>query len=290
MEPNETPEKTPHPREIPARAPAKAQHKRAHRRAHGGDHGSELPHIDEKWLMSYSDMMTLLFGLFVMLYSMAMEKQGHIDETLKSVSENIASTNGRGAASVGASTNDKQTRAPAEIRVESQAQPQIESKTEADELKAHVRTLEAKLVKAQNKLKEQSKPNPLAEAIAKNRWSALVIVSWNNEKHDIDLEVRSPKGNWFNFKNPRIDGDENEFVQDSSKGPGTEIFKAAANDPGEHEIKVRLYNYRGDTSDSKVDVKVSLPTGQKKIKTVIINPEHREEIVKVDLRRLVYEK
>lgn len=32
-----------------------------------GDHEE---HIDERWLVSYSDMMTLLFGLFVMLYAM----------------------------------------------------------------------------------------------------------------------------------------------------------------------------------------------------------------------------
>jgi flagellar motor protein MotB len=37
-------------------------------------------HVDEKWLVSYADMMTLLFGLFVMLYAIAMETQGRPDQ------------------------------------------------------------------------------------------------------------------------------------------------------------------------------------------------------------------
>lgn len=43
------------------------------------DHGSSH---DERWLVSYADMMTLLFGLFVMLFSLAMETQGRPDQVL----------------------------------------------------------------------------------------------------------------------------------------------------------------------------------------------------------------
>lgn len=34
------------------------------------DMHEDEPHIDERWLVSYADMMTLLFGAFVMLYAM----------------------------------------------------------------------------------------------------------------------------------------------------------------------------------------------------------------------------
>ncbi len=53
---------------------------------------SEEPveHVDEKWLVSYADMMTLLFGLFVMLYAIAMETQGKPDKFL---AEMLASKN-----------------------------------------------------------------------------------------------------------------------------------------------------------------------------------------------------
>lgn len=37
----------------------------------GHDPDEHEEHIDERWLVSYADMMTLLFGLFVMLYAMA---------------------------------------------------------------------------------------------------------------------------------------------------------------------------------------------------------------------------
>jgi hypothetical protein len=58
------------------------------RKSHVGHDDHEEGH-SEAWLVSYSDMMTLLFGLFVMLYSMAMETQGKIDDRLKEVTNSI---------------------------------------------------------------------------------------------------------------------------------------------------------------------------------------------------------
>jgi len=48
----------------------------------------ELPtndHNNEMWLISYSDMMTLLFGLFVMMYTIAMETKGQPDKILSDI-------------------------------------------------------------------------------------------------------------------------------------------------------------------------------------------------------------
>lgn len=54
------------------------------RKSHEEEHEE---HIDERWLVSYADMMTLLFGLFVILFSMASEKEGDYKQNLKSISE-----------------------------------------------------------------------------------------------------------------------------------------------------------------------------------------------------------
>lgn len=52
------------------------------------DHGDEeTEHPDEKWLISYADMMTLLFGLFVMLYAIAMDTQGQPDRVLSDIAQ-----------------------------------------------------------------------------------------------------------------------------------------------------------------------------------------------------------
>jgi DNA polymerase III alpha subunit (gram-positive type) len=54
---------------------------------HEDEHEEHEEHIDERWLVSYADMMTLLFGLFVMLYSMAMEHKGNLDQKLKEMAD-----------------------------------------------------------------------------------------------------------------------------------------------------------------------------------------------------------
>src|SRR3954447_279115 len=41
---------------------------RRRRRRSGGDHGE---HADERWLLTYADLLTLLFALFMVLFSMS---------------------------------------------------------------------------------------------------------------------------------------------------------------------------------------------------------------------------
>jgi flagellar motor protein MotB len=53
------------------------------------DHDEES-HPDERWLVSYADMMTLLFGLFVLLFSMATLKKDQAEAIRKSTEEQFA--------------------------------------------------------------------------------------------------------------------------------------------------------------------------------------------------------
>jgi flagellar motor protein MotB len=48
-----------------------------------------VSHPDEKWLVSYSDMMTLLFGFFVLLYSLAAENPQEASRKLAEISNSM---------------------------------------------------------------------------------------------------------------------------------------------------------------------------------------------------------
>ena len=49
------------------------------------DDTDEEVQLDERWLLSYSDLMTLLFGFFVILYAMSLENPKKFDSMVKSL-------------------------------------------------------------------------------------------------------------------------------------------------------------------------------------------------------------
>jgi uncharacterized protein YfaP (DUF2135 family) len=68
---------------------------------------AEDDHPDERWLVSYADMMTLLFGLFVLLFSMSVMDQDKAKSILKSTEEHFGITDS-GATQKGEAKSDTQ--------------------------------------------------------------------------------------------------------------------------------------------------------------------------------------
>ena len=57
-------------------------------------------HADERWLLTYADMITLLMALFMVMFSMAVVNKGKFDELAKSLRESFAGPLDRGGTSI----------------------------------------------------------------------------------------------------------------------------------------------------------------------------------------------
>ncbi len=57
-------------------------------------------HADERWLLTYADMITLLMALFMVLFSMAVVNKGKFDELARSLRESFAGPLDRGGTSI----------------------------------------------------------------------------------------------------------------------------------------------------------------------------------------------
>lgn len=344
-------------------------------------HKPHLPHPDEKWLVSYSDMMTLLFGLFVMLYSIAMETQGQqveVQKVLQAISDGATTVTNQLMAMptpTPTPTPLPQTaeRDPDAIEAEPAEPlgppplppPQI-SKSEAElldqemqknaelvqnleqaqnekqDLAAQLENLQKKLIEAEERLQntekektdlqtglemkdkalqtKQSKEKKVneemtakeedlkaaqlkieqmnkeiadlkvqlqdllkkMEAEAKKGKNLLIIARWDQEKYDIDLELRDPRGNVYNFKR-RTSGERNvAFLAEANRGPGAEIIRINSNLSGKYMARVRVYNNRGENAPAKIELLALTPEGERRLREIRLDSEkNREQVVPI---------
>lgn len=267
------------------------------KKRHAQAHKHDEIHIDEKWLVSYSDMMTLLFGLFVMLYSIAMEKQGNMNEVLQKISKDGFQKNNDELKKL----EQENKKTPVEPQTETQFVEELNKEknvlkselenikktnqkqlTENEELKLALQEMqkdkESTRLEVQNIKAQISKQN--SPDSKKN--SMLIIAKWTKEKHDIDMEVKTPMGKVFNFKNRNSETENSAFLVDSNKGPGAEIFKTDDNKDGIYEIKLKLYNSRGDNEPSPVELFAMTAFGDKLIEKVTLTNDKKEKTIIVN--------
>src|ERR1700733_7991317 len=84
------------------------------RRGHGGEHESE-----ERWLLTYADMITLLMALFMVLFSISsvnISKYQTLQKSLKAAFSGNILPGGKAIAQQGATVNAAQTPASVELQ------------------------------------------------------------------------------------------------------------------------------------------------------------------------------
>lgn len=309
-------------------APFQAKKRALHEDEHGGaGHGG----TEMGWLVSYADMMTLLFGLFVVLFSLANDKTKNVEDVMRDVSKKYFSSQD-GNQPVPSAKLPEQTQQPVKPAVKDITQtappvPEAPKSNPADEVKAieqaaqeekkeltqkieeltaSVKSLQQEKAKA---LKEQksaerkvaSTPEPDAEIkkqveslqselekkkhdneelqkeleAQKNKSPSqnymMVLLTWETEKHDVDLQVVTPHQKTFNFKNRKVKNEPGSFELDSRFGPGIEMWKSENFVPGGYTAKLNLYNKNGNDKDALVQVTVVTNLGTYKSKVMTLS-------------------
>lgn len=248
------------------------------------NHDDFTEHPDERWLVSYADMMTLLFGLFVMLYSIS-----HVDKKKFDVVRKTATKQFGGQYLSQEEIDSKKTNLPpvpsslpVTAPVTVPPTEVIEKKKEETSLPDHSRELEIKkttllheadlkthkadlkkidslektvadLNKQIDQLKNSTTP-PISNFMS-------VIMSWPTVDHDIDLSITDPNGKVFDFKHRKFKEHPGAFVTDSRRGPGTEVWQSEKIIPGKYTIRYSFYNQYGNSAPTTVIGALVTPKG-----------------------------
>ncbi len=266
------------------------------KKRHSDSHG--VPHVDEKWLVSYADMMTLLFGLFVMLYSFALKNKSVADAVEKELKK-MSEKGFQSSAVEQSSAMDKMV-ANADTEELKKIIASLNSdvnklRSQLSQAKDELSTKDLAIVKiaqfsktAQNKMQEAARGVASTKAIPADATSVIVFVKWANRSHDVDLKVTTPLGQELNFKNRKLsDTDPDEFVNDSDRGPGVEMFKTTAPKDGEYSFDISLYNSRGDESANEVSLFIVVNGQEKLVEKILLkdDDDNRSKTKKINLKK-----
>ncbi len=269
-------------------------------------HEHKEEEVNEKWLISYSDLMTLLFGFFVILYSFAINNKSSVDEQLKSMTQEKFQPPPISTEELEARAKELQAKVDeleAKLREKDVSFSGLKSQHSALEMellnlkkkednkpvdtsKLQILTLREDLKNSKaekNKLlldKEKllAQLGELEKYVKNETRFILLMMKWSTDKHDIDLVVTDPEGKTFNFKNRKYSNHPGNFVLDSRSGPGVEIWRSDKILPGKYTVEFIFYQTYGNDDPAKITATILSPSGEFNLPEKIMNIQTRKSL------------
>ncbi len=106
----------------------------------------------------------------------------------------------------------------------------------------------------------------------------IVVINWKTND-DIDLHVVVPSGQEFYYKKPTFAAVPGaELSEDTTTGPGVEVWEISTAHPGEYKIYYNLFNKKGSSSTT-VKGRVYFRDGRKFFKEKTLTQQKQKPLV-----------
>ena len=130
------------------------------------------------------------------------------------------------------------------------AQREVDAaRQDAEDAREETAGLQQELSEAKGALADAgARERGLEEALEqeRSRKFLLVTISWQG-KHDVDLHIVDPRGNEYFYDVRTHSGSVARFEEDTTRGPGNEVWLHPLVTPGEYRVYYHLYAQRGSS-------------------------------------------
>ena len=167
----------------------------------------------------------------------------------------------------------QQAQAAAE-RAQQQLQAAQEVNQEMQEQLQAARSAQSEATRAQQQLQQartqaEEMRRQLGEARRQLAKTFLVVyIRWATSEQDIDLHVVDPSGAEFSFSKKTISGRPGELSEDSTVGPGNEVWEIFNAPPGTYKIYASLYDPKGNSKKPVIKGRVIHRDGSQRLNSI----------------------
>lgn len=153
-------------------------------------------------------------------------------------------------------------------------------KKDAQTLMAEIRQQQQELARQQEEIqRQQSQNRNLQEQL--NNTFLIIVINWNTKEHDIDLHVIDPEGHLFKqdpSSEREFTGVPGKLSEDTTKGPGVEVWEIAKARPGTYKIYYKFFAKHGNIKSTEVKGRVYFRDGTKHFRTITLQNKNDEPL------------